>query len=222
MMETEEKAYIPEDTDAPIEKSFLKTLSKGLAALSHPIPVPLYTYVLLLSITYLNIMPTQYIVFVLSLVVTFTILTPVLFISLYKWLNKLSWKELDEQRHRRISYLLCLMSYVTCLLTMYKMYFPHYFSSFMAAISLCAAACLLLNFRWKVSIHLASCGLFIGALLAYSSLFRFNPVWWLCGLILFAGLQGTARISFHQHTLLEVILGFVAGMFCGIIGILFI
>ena len=70
--------------------------------------------------------------------------------------------------------------------------------------------------------HLAGCGLFIGALLAYSYLFHFNPVWWLCGFILLTGAQGTARISYHQHTLWEVILGFVAGMFCGIVGILFI
>jgi hypothetical protein len=64
--------------------------------------------------------------------------------------------------------------------------------------------------------------MFIGGLIAYSFLFQFNPIGWLCGFILLSGIQGTARISYHQHTLLEVILGFVVGMFCGVIGILFI
>lgn len=221
MIETEEiECTLQEETS--MRKSFWETASKTLSALVHPFLVPLYAYVLLFSFTYLNIMPIQYMTFVLSIVTTFTIVTPFLFISLYKWLNKLSWEELGERKRRLLPYILTLMSYVTCLLTMQKMHFPHYFSGLITAISLCAATCLLLNFRWRVSIHLAGCGMFIGGLLSYSLLFYFNPVWWLCGFILLAGIQGTARISFHQHTLLEVILGFIAGMFCGVIGILFI
>jgi membrane-associated phospholipid phosphatase len=69
---------------------------------------------------------------------------------------------------------------------------------------------------------MAGWGLLIGGLLSYSLLFYFNPIWWLCGFIILSGIQGTIRISFYQHSLLEVILGFVVGMFCGIIGILFI
>ena len=96
------------------------------------------------------------------------------------------------------------------------------FSGIIAASLMCMAICVLLNLRWRISILLAGCGMFIGGLLAYSFLLLFNPVWWLCGFILLAGIQGTARISYHQHTLLEVIVGFVVGMFCGIVGILFI
>ena len=33
---------------------------------------------------------------------------------------------------------------------------------------------------------------------------------------------GTARIIVKQHTLLEVLAGFIVGLFCGVIGILFI
>ena len=115
-----------------------------------------------------------------------------------------------------------MMSYITCLITMHKMHFPYYFSGIIVAALLCMFICTLLNFRWRVSIHLAGCGMFIGGLLAYSLLFYFNPVWWLSGFILLSGIQGTARISYHQHTLLEVNVGFMVGMFCGIIGILFI
>lgn len=210
MIETEEKAHI------------LKTTSSILSALFHPFWVPLYAYILLFSFTYLNIMPIQYVAFVLSIVGSFTIIAPFIFIALYKWMNKLSMEELSDRKRRFIPYTLYLMSNIACLITMHKMYFPHYFTSIITAICLCTLVCLLLNFRWRISIHLAGCGMFIGGLLSYSLLFRFNPVWWLCGFILLTGLQGTARISFYQHTLLEVTLGFMAGMFCGIMGILFI
>ena len=221
MIETEEKAYIPEEVkEAP--ESALKVIPNILSTLFHPLLIPLYTYVLLFSFTYLNIMPFQYVAFVLSIVASFTLVSPLLFIGLYKWLNKYSLKELSTRPKRFVPYLLTLMSYITCLITMYRMHFPHYFSGIIMGLSICIVVCMFLNIYWRVSIHLAGCGMFIGGLLSYSLLFYFNPVWWLCGFILLSGIQGTARISFHQHTLLEVILGFITGMFCGIIGILFI
>jgi len=221
MIETEEKAYIPEEVkEAP--ESALKVIPNILSTLFHPLLIPLYAYVLLFSFTYLNIMPFQYVAFVLSIVASFTLVSPLLFIGLYKWLNKYSLKELSTRPRRFVPYLLTLMSYITCLITMYRMHFPHYFSGIIMGISICIVVCMFLNIYWRVSIHLAGCGMFIGGLLSYSLLFYFNPVWWLCGFILLSGIQGTARISFHQHTLLEVILGFITGMFCGIIGILFI
>lgn len=221
MIETEEKEPITEATEVQ-KKSSQEMVANLLSAMFHPLLVPLYAYVLMFSLTYLNIMPIQYVAFVLSIIITFTIVTPMLFIGLYKWMNKWNMKELSERKRRFIPYVLTLMSYTTCLITMYNMHFPHYFSSIIMAAFVCTLICMLLNFRWRVSIHLAGCGMFVGGLLSYSFLFYFNPVWWLCGFILLAGIQGTARISWHQHTLLEVILGFVAGMFCSIIGILFI
>jgi len=221
MMEAEEKEHITEEIKTG-KKSGQETAANLLSALFHPFLVPLYAYVLLFSFTYLNIMPIQYVAFVLSIVITFTIIAPMLFISLYKWMNKWNWKELSERKKRLIPYVLTMMSLTTCLITMHNMHFPHYFSSIIMASFACAMLCMVLNFRWRVSIHLAGCGMFIGGLLSYSLLFPFNPVWWLCGFILLSGIQGTARISYHQHTLLEVFLGFIAGMFCSIIGILFI
>ena len=200
----------------------MKQFSNLLSAIFHPLLIPLFAFGLLFVFTYLNIMPIQYVAFVLCIVATFTLLSPLLFIALYKWMNKLSMEELSERKRRFVPYLLTMMSYATCLLTMHKMHFPHYFSGIIVAALISLAICMLLNFRWKVSIHLAGCGLLISGLIAYSLLFYFNPVWWLCGFILLSGIQGTARISYHQHTLFEIFAGFIVGMFCGIIGILFI
>ena len=55
---------------------------------------------------------------------------------------------------------------------------------------------------------MASCGMIIGGLLSYSFIFQFNPIWWLCGFILLAGMLGSARIIVRQHTLNEVGGGF--------------
>ena len=136
MIETEEKEYIPVETQAT-QKDVHETAANLLSALFHPFLVPLYAYVLMFSFTYLNIMPIPYISFVLSIVITFTLITPMLFIGLYKWMNKWDLKVLSERKKRLIPYVLTLMSYATCLITMHKMHFPHYFSSIIMASFVC-------------------------------------------------------------------------------------
>ena len=216
----EEKEHIEETTAS--RTSALEVFSRILSAVFNPLLTPLYVFILLFQFTYMAIMPPAYKLFLLGIVATFTLLSPLLFIGIYKWINKWNMKELSERKRRFVPYLLTMMSFATCLLILYRMNFPYYFSGIITAYLLSMTVCALANFRWRFSVHLTGCGLLVGGLLAYSLLFQFNPVRWLCGFILLAGIQGTARISLHQHTLLEVIAGFVAGMFCGIIGILFI
>lgn len=200
----------------------METFSRILSAVTTPFLVPCIAFLLLFSFTYLNIMPLPYKLVVLGIVCSFTLLVPILFIYIYKRINGWNLLELNERKRRFIPYILTIMSYVTCLLTMYRMHFPHYLSGIIVASLLCMVLCSVINLKWKVSTHVAGCGILTGGLISYSLIFYFNPVWWLCGFILLSGMVGTARIIVKQHTLLEVIAGFVVGMFCGITGILFI
>ena len=221
MTTMEEKEYHSEINKT--RKAYvLKKCSDMLSILCNPFLVPMFAFALLFAFTYLIIMPIQYMFSVLSIVFTFTFLAPVIFICAYKWSYKLTFKEIDERKKRFIPYILIIMCYAACVLLMERLHFPHYFSSILIATLLTMIACYLLNLRWRISTHLAGCGMFIGGLTSYSLLFHFNPIWPLCGFILLSGIQGTARISYHKHTLLEVIAGVVVGMFCSIIGILFI
>ena len=221
MMEIEEKELALEQPTAH-GLSVWEWGSLLLSVVFNPLLMPLYVFILLFRFTYLAIMPLSYCQFVLGMAVTFTALAPILFIGAYLGINKLGFRGLAERRRRVVPYLMVMLSYLACCILMERMHFPRYLSGMLVAALMGTMICFLMNFRWRISAHLAGCGLFIGALLAYSYLFHFNPVWWLCGFILLAGIQGTARISYHQHTLLEVIVGFVVGMFCGIVGILFI
>jgi membrane-associated phospholipid phosphatase len=130
--------------------------------------------------------------------------------------------ELGHREKRFVPYALTIISYVTCLITMYKIHLPRYMSGIIVAALICMILCTLINFKWKISTHVASSGMMVGGLLSYSFIFNFNPVWWLCFFILLSGMLGTARIIVKQHTLLEVLAGFIVGLFCGVIGILFI
>ena len=82
---------------------------------------------------------------------------------------------------------------------------------------LVAVVCFLVNLRWKLSEHMAGMGAVIGGLAAFSELFNYNPVWWLCFFILVSGMLGSARIILKHHTLGEVLGGFFTGLVCSIL-----
>lgn len=69
---------------------------------------------------------------------------------------------------------------------------------------------------------MAAIGQFIGGMVSFSLLFYYDGVGWFCLAIIVAGLLGTSRIILRQHSLSEVIVGFLVGLVCGIAGILFI
>ena len=52
--------------------------------------------------------------------------------------------------------------------------------------------------------------------------FAFNPVWWHCLVFVVAGILGTSRMILRQHTLLQVVVGFLVGIVCAITGIIFL
>lgn len=74
--------------------------------------------------------------------------------------------------------------------------------------------CAFINIWWKISTHTAAIGGVAGALLAYSISFSFNPIWWLCLVLILAGMVGTARMILRQHSLSQVVTGFFIGLVC--------
>ena len=213
-----ERKQSPDDTP----KDTLYWGARIISAVFTPFMVPFVAFFLILFFTYLRIMPLAYKVTVLALVYCFTILMPMLGIYLFQKINGWGIRELGEREKRFIPYGLTILSYMACLITMYRIHIPHYLAGIVLAVLICMVICTFVNLKWKISTHMASSGLMVGGLLSYSFIFQFNPVWWLCFFILLAGCLGSARIIVRQHTLNEVFGGFLVGLFCGVTGILFI
>ena len=207
-------------TDTP--KGSLYITARIVSAIFTPFMVPFLAFILLFLFTYLNIMPLPYKLTVLGLVFSFTVALPVMGIFFYQKINGWGLSGLSERKQRFVPYLLTIMSYVGGLMTMLRLHLPHYMAGVLLAVLICMVLCTIVNIWWKISTHAASSGMMVGGLLSYSFLFLFNPVPYLCGFILLSGMLGSARIIVRQHTLNEVIGGFFIGLFCGIIGILFI
>lgn len=197
-------------------------VAKLLSVVFRPYYMPIVGFVALFTFTYLSLLPFYYKMIILSMVYVFTILLPRICIYIYRRLNGWASHQLRLREYRAVPYGLFILSYVACLHLMMRMHMPHYMCGILASSLLIQLVCVLVNIWWKISIHSAGAGGVIGALIAYSILFMFNPVWWLCVMILVSGAVGTARMLLRQHSLGQIIAGTLVGVVCGFTGIILI
>lgn len=198
----------------------LLTSAKLLSILFRPYYMPIVGFIALFTFTYLSILPLKYKLIILAMVYTFTIILPRLCIFVYRQLNGWAPHQFRLREYRAIPYVLFILSYVACLHLMIRLHLPHYMSGILVSALLIQFVCAIINIWWKVSTHSAGAGGIIGALLAYSILFMFNPIWWLCFMILLSGTVGSARMILRQHNLSQVVVGTIIGVICGFVGII--
>lgn len=191
--------------------------SKVISALFTPFSIPFLAFLILFIFSYLRIMPLQYKLIVLGVVYSFTILLPMLTIFIFRKINGFSPIDLMERKRRFMPFILTIISYVFCLFMMHRLNIPWYMTGIILAALIMMIICVILNLRWKLSEHMAGSGAIVGGLVAFSALFGYNPVWWLCLFILIAGILGTARLILSHHTLGEVIGGFAVGLVCSLL-----
>lgn len=194
--------------------------ARVFSAMFRPYYMPVVGFIGLFSFTYLSLLPFNFKLFILLAIYCFTILIPQICIFCYRKINGWAPHQIRIQANRTIPYAISIISYVACLWLMYRMHLPRYMCGIIVAALLIQASCAIINIWWKISTHSAGAGGIIGALLAYSTLFDFNPINWLCILILISGVVGSSRMLLRQHTLGQVIGGTLLGTVLGFIGII--
>lgn len=176
-----------------------------------PFYLSLVGLIALFTFSYLSLMPWAYKLTVLLLVYAFTILMPSLLIHFYRHYHGWTLIELGKKERRVVPYLISIMCYFVCYYVMHKINIPHFMSNILIAALVIQILCAMINIWWKISTHTSAIGGVAGALQAFAVLFSFNPLWWLCLVFIVAGMVGTSRMILRQHTLWQVVAGFLVG-----------
>ncbi len=195
-------------------------LARWLSSVFRPEFFPVVGFVALFAFTYLSLLPWQFKVFVLSLVALGTIVLPRLTVRFWRRANRMERHLLRLRQNRFFPYLVYILYYAFTLHLLTRLHLPHYMRGIIVGSLLIQATCAFINLWWKISLHAAGAGGVVGALMAYSLIFGFNPLWWLSLCILIAGLVGTSRMLLRQHSLMQVVAGSVAGAVLGFAGIM--
>ncbi len=188
-----------------------------MSAIFTPFYLPIVGLVALFAFSYLALLPWGYKLLVLGMVYLFTILVPTLLIHLYHRHRGWTPQQTGVKERRMVPYAISIFCYFACYYMMSRMHIPSFMARILMAALLIQIACAIINVWWKISTHTAAIGGVTGALTAFSLLFGFNPIWWLCFTLLISGMVGSSRIILHQHTLAQVITGYAIGVVIGFI-----
>lgn len=194
--------------------------AKVLSVLFTPFYLPMVGLVSLLVFTYLSLLPFTYKLYLLLTFWLFTVFIPTMLIRLYRRYQGWSRIELGSRERRAVPYVISIVSYLTCYYIITAAHVPYFMGAVLIAALVIQVACAIVNIFIKISTHTAAIGGVAGALMAFSAVFGFNPVWWLCAVIVLAGLVGSSRMVLRQHSLRQVVLGFLVGVACSFASIL--
>ena len=185
--------------------------AKALSVVFTPFYLPVVGLASLLVFTYLSLLPFSYKLFLLFTVWLFTVFVPTVLIRIYRRYQGWSGMAMGKER-RVVPYVISIVSYLLCCYIMEAAHVPYFIRSIVIAALVVQVACAVCNVFMNVSTHTAAIGGVAGALMAFSAVFGFNPVWWLCVVLVLAGLVGTSRMVLRRHSLHQVVLGFLVGV----------
>jgi phosphoribosylaminoimidazole carboxylase PurE protein len=140
-----------------------------------------------------------------------------LLIHLYRLCQGWTSHELGRKERRLVPYIISIVCYFACFFWMEYRNTPRVISIIVVVALTIQMVCALINIWWKISTHTAAIGGVAGGLVSYSIAFSFNPLWWLCFVLILAGAVGTARMILRQHSLSQVVTGFLVGAACAIL-----
>lgn len=195
--------------------------SRVISSIISPFYLPVFGMIVLFMFTYLGMLDTWIKLRVLFIVYLFTVALPTYLIRLYQYYHGWTPIQIGSKERRMVPYVIAIVCYFICYYILNLLHMPHFIGTVIVAALVLQVACALVNLRWKVSTHSAAIGGVIGALIAFSFLFTFNPTWWLFFLFFMAGLVGTSRMILRQHTLIEVSMGFLIGIVVAFLAVMY-
>ena len=194
-----------------MKEKHLILAARVLSMVFTPFYLSLVVFVVMFMFSYLNLAPLAYKLRVVGMVYVFTILMPTLLIRFYRHYHGWTLWELGRKEKRMVPYVISIMCYALCYTIMETGHIPHFMTIILMAALAIQMCCAMINIWWKISTHTAAIGGVAGSLQAFAILFGFNPMWWLCLVFVVGGMVGTSRMVLLQHTLWQVVAGFLTG-----------
>ena len=187
-----------------------------------PFYLPTVGLICLFMFSYMRQLPWSYKFQLLTMVYLLTVVLPTVLIHLYRRHHGWSLIDLGQKERRAVPYVISILCYFLCIYLMEFLHIPHFMMTIVTAALFIQITCAMINVWWKISTHTAAIGGVAGALFVFAEFFGFNPIWWLSLTLILAGILGTSRMILRQHSLAQVVAGFLVGNVCAVIGILFL
>ena len=195
--------------------------AKVLNAIFTPIILPTVGVIILLMISGFGVLPDNIKLLTIWIFFTFSLLLPVILITLFRLYQGWSKQQLMEKERRTVPYTIAIVCYLFCYYLLCRYQITFHIKCIIITALLTLTFCALLNQKMNISTHCAAMGGATGLLVIYSlQHFQFNPTWWLCLIIILSGVIGSCQIILRNHNFPETFVGYSIGVIAAILSIL--
>ncbi|MFN4123136.1 MAG: hypothetical protein ACK4GL_07515 [Flavobacteriales bacterium] len=189
-------------------------VAKILSVIFQPLLMPMIGTLVIFNLSYFEVafLSQKAYWFILSSTLLFTFLLPISMIVVFKKFGIIGNLSMDNKEERRLPVLITGVLFAMNYYILKNLPLPNIYFSFLLASLVTLLFCLMVTYKWKISMHMAGLGGLWGALLVISFFWQINLTSLLVIFILLSGATGTARIVLNAHTPAQVYAGFFAGV----------
>lgn len=191
-------------------------LAHFLSVLLHPVLMPTYALFLIFrESTYFSYSVSQEAKIALfSIIVLNTLILPVLISYILVRRGLIKSFVMEKREERLIPYLTNIILIILSSIMIYKLRLPRAFFLLTLGAAAAVTIAMIVNIKWKISIHMVGIGALIGTFFGLSAFLLVDLRMMIIGCLLIAGLLGVARLTLGAHKPSQIYVGFLTGFLC--------
>ena len=189
------------------------SFARFLSVVLHPILIPSYAVWFLLHGEFYFSFATSPVeqLGIYLIVVINTLILPMLIANLLVQRGAIRSLEMEDKRERRWPFFLNIVFQLLACYLMYNLNMPAIYLQILFGALIATSIAFLINFFWKISIHMIGIGGLIGILFGIVFMALIDLTFPIVICIFFAGLLGTARLILKAHQPAQIYTGFAIG-----------
>jgi membrane-associated phospholipid phosphatase len=191
----------------------MRKFANIISTMFHPLLMVTYGIILIVTFTYLRILPPISKLIIVGQAFLVTSLLPALAIYFMVKRGIARDYELTDRRERLLPYITiiaALLFYCVFLHKLRAFWITYLIYGAIAALVIA----MFINFFWKISAHTLGIGGMLGGIFAISRMFSINPFIGIMDILVVGGLVATSRIYLGKHTPAQTYCGFLLGCAC--------
>lgn len=189
-------------------------IAKIITGIFQPIIVPVYGFLMLLNVPYFYPHAPLMKILMLSIAILSTSIIPTVIYFLLRKAGHITDPNVTNRRERYVLYGIISVLYVSATALVWLLGAPEFFFLIMAGLSVSVTFNAIVTFKWKISAHANGMGGFLGGVLFVSYQAHENLVWLYVTLLVLGGLVAFSRLKLKEHTPMQLIFGYLVGLFC--------
>lgn len=183
-----------------------------ISTLFHPVFINIASLLLLFTLfPSLAAMSYQSKSTVISVIVSLTAIIPLVLVGLLKITNSISSIQMEDKKDRKWPYIATVMGYIFSFYLLHKVGVSTILLKYLLAGIGIVVSISLINYFWKISVHMASMGALLGLLVIANFDNYIDLRLMIAGIVLISGIVASARLFANAHNIQQIISGFALG-----------